>query len=149
MNFIVKKFNELTTVELYMILLLRSEVFVVEQNCIYQDIDKKDQKAFHVLGIKENKIIAYARVFEGGDYFEKPSIGRILVKENQRKYKYGYQLVEASINYIENNFEEKSILISAQKYLIKFYNSFNFIQQGEEYLEDGIPHIKMIRNYSN
>jgi len=146
MEFVVKKFNELSIQELYAILQLRSEVFVVEQDCVYQDIDYKDQKAFHVLGIKEEKIIAYARIFNSGDYFSKPSIGRIIVKENQRKYKYGFQLVEESIQYIEDNFIEKTILISAQTYLTKFYNSLGFIQQGEGYLEDGIPHIKMLRN---
>jgi len=146
MEFVVKKFNELSIQELYAILQLRSEVFVVEQDCVYQDIDYKDQKAFHILGIKEEKIIAYARIFNSGDYFSKPSIGRIIVKENQRKYKYGFQLVEESIQYIEDNFIEKTILISAQTYLTKFYNSLGFIQQGEGYLEDGIPHIKMIRN---
>jgi ElaA protein len=146
MEFVVKKFNELSIQELYAILQLRSEVFVVEQDCVYQDIDYKDQKAFHILGIKEEKIIAYARIFNSGDYFSKPSIGRIIVKENQRKYKYGFQLVEESIQYIEDNFIEKTILISAQTYLTKFYNSLGFIQQGEGYLEDGIPHIKMLRN---
>lgn len=145
MQFVVKIFDELTTKELYEILQLRSEVFVVEQDCVYQDIDSKDQKAFHVIGIKENKLIAYARVFDSGDYFDLPSIGRIVVKEDQRKYKYGHQLVQKSIDYIQENFKEKSILISAQTYLIKFYNSLGFIQQGEEYLEDGIPHIKMLR----
>ncbi len=146
MKFVVKKFNELNTEELYSILQLRSEVFVVEQDCVYQDIDDKDQIAFHAIGMKENKIIAYARIFDSGDYFIQPSIGRILVKKEQRKFKYGYQLVEESIKYIENNFTEKAILISAQTYLTKFYNSLGFIQQGEGYLEDGIPHIKMIRN---
>ena len=146
MEFVIKKFNELSTIELYAILQLRSEVFVVEQDCVYQDMDFKDQKAFHVLGIKEDTIIAYARIFDSGDYFKEPSIGRIIVKENQRKFKYGFQLVEESIRFIENNFKEKSILISAQKYLTKFYNSLGFIQQGGDYLEDGIPHIKMLRN---
>lgn len=146
MEFIVKAFNEIKTKELYEILQLRSEVFVVEQDCVYQDMDFKDQKAFHVLGVKDDKIIAYARVFNSGDYFNLPSIGRILVKEDQRKYKYGFQLVEESIHYIKKNFKEKSILISAQTYLKKFYNSLGFIQQGDGYLEDGIPHIKMIRN---
>ena len=145
MEFIVKTFNELTTTELYDILHLRSEVFVVEQDCVYQDIDYKDQKAFHVIGIKNHQIIAYARVFDSGDYFKKPSIGRIVVKESERKFKYGYQLVESSIQFIQDNFQEKDILISAQTYLTKFYNSLGFMQIGEGYLEDGIPHIKMLR----
>ncbi|MFY0628869.1 MAG: GNAT family N-acetyltransferase [Flavobacteriaceae bacterium] len=146
MEFIVKTFNELTTKELYTILLLRSEVFVVEQNCVYQDVDDKDQKAYHVLGTKEGKLIGYARLFDAGDYFNLPSMGRILIKENQRKFKYGYDLVKESITYIEKNFTEATILISAQTYLTKFYNSLGFVQEGEGYLEDGIPHIKMIRN---
>ena len=145
MKFIVKRFTELSTHELYAILQLRSEVFVVEQDCVYQDIDYKDQRAFHVIGIKESTIVAYARVFDGGDYFELPSIGRILVKEDQRAFKYGHQLVQEAITYIENHFKNTSILISAQTYLLKFYNTLGFIQQGEEYLEDGIPHIKMLK----
>ncbi|MEQ6124450.1 GNAT family N-acetyltransferase [Pseudotenacibaculum sp. MALMAid0570] len=144
-DFVVKEFTELTAVEIYQMLRLRSEVFVVEQNCVYQDIDSKDQKAYHVLGYKNNILIAYARIFDSGDYFQLPSIGRILVQEEERKFKYGYELVAHSIQFIQNNFREKSILISAQTYLLKFYNSLGFIQQGEEYLEDGIPHMKMLR----
>lgn len=145
MKISVKKYNELTIENIYSILQLRSEVFVVEQNCVYQDIDKKDQIAYHVIGMKKNKLIAYSRIFDSGDYFSKPSIGRIVVKEEYRGFSFGYQLVKESIVFIEKNFKEKTILISAQKYLKKFYNNFRFIQQGEEYLEDGIPHIKMMR----
>ena len=144
-SFSVKTFSELSSTEIYEILRLRSEVFVVEQDCVYQDVDNKDQKAFHVIGYKEDAIIAYARIFDSGDYFKLPSIGRIVVKKEQRQFKYGYQLVETSIQYILNNFVEKDILISAQTYLTKFYNSLGFEQQGEGYLEDGIPHIKMLR----
>ena len=145
MIFHIKKFNELTTDELYVILQLRSEVFVIEQDCIYQDLDKKDQLAYHILGVLDNQIIAYARIFKSGDYFLEPSIGRILVKKEFRKFKYGYKLVENSIQFIENNLKENNILISAQSYLTKFYNSLGFIQISEEYLEDDIPHIKMLR----
>jgi ElaA protein len=146
MKFSIKKFNELTVNEMYVILQLRSEVFVVEQDCVFQDLDNKDQIAYHVLGLKDGKIIAYARIFDSEDYFLEPSIGRIIVKKEFRKFKYGYQLVLSSIQFIENNFKEKKILISAQAYLTKFYNSLGFIQEGESYLEDGIPHIKMLRN---
>lgn len=146
MVFTIKKFKKLTTQELYDILQLRSEVFVVEQDCVYQDLDNKDYLAYHVLGILDNRIVAYARIFKSGDYFLKPSIGRIVVKKEFRKHKYGYQLVLNSIQFVEKNFKEISILISAQSYLTKFYNSLGFIQIGEEYLEDGIPHIKMLRN---
>jgi len=145
-EFSVKTFNEITASEMYQMLRLRSEVFVVEQDCVYQDIDNKDQKAFHVFGFKNQELIAYSRIFDSGDYFNLPSIGRIVVKEEERQFKYGYELVDKSIQYILKNFTEKSILISAQTYLLKFYNSLGFIQQGEEYLEDGIPHIKMLRS---
>ena len=108
-------------------------------------MDNKDQKAFHVLGYKKGALVAYSRIFDTGDYFDLPSIGRIVVKEEERKFKYGHQLVATSIDFILKNFKEKDILISAQKYLIKFYNSHGFEQQGEEYLEDGIPHVQMLR----
>tara|TARA_B100000780_G_C21046945_1_gene420293 strand:- start:295 stop:735 length:441 start_codon:yes stop_codon:yes gene_type:complete len=146
MKFSIKKFNKLSVLEVYNILQLRSEVFVVEQDCVYQDLDNKDQIAYHVLGIEDDKIIAYARIFNSGDYFLEPSIGRIIVKEDYRKLKYGHQLVSTSIDYIENNFSESKIIISAQTYLTKFYNSLGFVQVGEGYLEDGIPHIQMLRS---
>lgn len=141
----IKRFHELSPVEIYEILRLRSEVFVVEQNCVYQDIDNKDQKAHHVLGFKNGELIAYSRIFDSGDYFDLPSIGRILVKEEQRAHKYGHNLVSESIQYILDSFKDQKIVISAQTYLTKFYNSHGFQQVGEGYLEDDIPHIKMIR----
>ena len=144
-NTAVKTFNELTSQELYDMLQLRSEVFVVEQDCVYQDIDRKDQKALHILGFKNNKIIAYTRVFKPGDYFEQASIGRVVVKENQRAFKYGFDIMNASIDAIKHSFNESIIKISAQTYLRKFYNDLGFKQLGEEYLEDGIPHIAMIK----
>lgn len=144
-SFTIKTFSELNIYELHDALQLRSEVFVVEQDCVYQDIDGKDHKAFHVLGYKGNELVAYSRIFDAGDYFYLPSIGRIVVKESERKFKFGHQLVATSIDFIQEQFTEKQILISAQKYLLKFYNSHGFVEQGEEYLEDGIPHFKMLR----
>ena len=141
----IKSFEALTKHELYYLLQLRSEVFVVEQDCVYQDLDNKDLDAYHVLGILDKEIVAYARIFKPGDYFLESSIGRIVVKKEFRKFKYGYKLVENSIQFIENNLKENNILISAQSYLTKFYNSLGFIQISEEYLEDDIPHIKMLR----
>ena len=88
MIFNIKRFNELSTHELYVILQLRSEVFVVEQDCVYQDLDNKDQDAFHVLGVLDNEIVAYARIFKPGDYFLESSIGRIVVKKEFRKFQY-------------------------------------------------------------
>ncbi|KAF9659217.1 MULTISPECIES: GNAT family N-acetyltransferase [Tenacibaculum] len=146
MNFIVKRFQELTTSELYELLQLRSEVFVVEQDCVYQDIDGKDQKALHVIGVKEGKIVTYTRLFNSGEYFDTPSIGRVVVKETERKYGYGHDLIKASIKAIVDNYNETTITISAQTYLQKFYESHGFKQIGEGYLEDGIPHIRMVRN---
>jgi len=146
LNFKIKDFNQLSTQELYSILQLRSEVFVVEQDCVYQDLDGKDQLAYHVLGYKDSIIIAYARVFKPGDYFSKSSIGRIIVKKTHRRFKYGDHLVKNSIEFIEKKFKEKEILISAQAYLINFYNNLGFKQKGEQYLEDDIPHIKMLKN---
>ncbi|MDX8552306.1 GNAT family N-acetyltransferase [Tenacibaculum sp. 1B UA] len=146
MEFKVKNFQELTTSELYELLQLRSEVFVVEQDCVYQDVDGKDQKALHVIGVKEGKIIAYTRLFNSGEYFDTPSIGRLVIKETERKYGYGHNLIKASIKAIVDNYNETTITISAQTYLQKFYESHGFKQVGEGYLEDGIPHIRMVRN---
>ncbi len=143
MDFITKSFQELTTVELYQILQLRSEVFVVEQDCVYQDIDFKDQKALHIIGFKNDKIVAYTRIFSPGDYFKNASIGRVVVQENERKYGYGHKVMTASIKAIKTYFNVDAITISAQKYLKKFYETHQFKQVGEEYLEDGIPHIRM------
>lgn len=145
MKFVVKTFAELTTSELYELLRLRSEVFVVEQDCVYQDIDGKDEKALHVIGSKEGKIIAYTRLFDRGAYFEMSSIGRVVVKEDERKYGYGHDLMDFSIKAIAAEFNTTSIKIGAQTYLRKFYEGHGFIKVGEEYIEDGIPHIYMIK----
>ena len=141
-----KTFQKLTTKELYDLLQLRSEVFVVEQDCVYQDLDGKDEKALHVIGSKNNKIVAYTRVFKPGDYFEKASIGRVVVSKDERQHKYGYDIMEASIKTIKDYFKESSIKLSAQTYLKKFYTKLGFTAVGEEYLEDGIPHVIMIKN---
>ena len=144
MNFIVKTFSDLNTTELYEILQLRSEIFVVEQDCVYQDIDFKDQNALHVFSRKNNKIITYTRIFKPGDYFKNASIGRVLVLASERKFGFGHDLMKASIAAIKTYFKTDTITISAQKYLKKFYESHHFIQVGDEYLEDGIPHIEML-----
>lgn len=145
MEYSIKTYQELSTEELYALLQLRSEVFVVEQNCVYQDIDGKDQKALHVLGYKEGKLIAYTRLFKPGDYFEKASIGRVVVKESERHHKYGNQIMQVSIQALKDYFNETEIKISAQCYLKRFYNNLDFKEFGEEYLEDGIPHIAMLK----
>jgi len=141
-----KTFNELSISELYDILQLRSAVFVVEQDCVYQDLDGKDQKAQHVLGIKNNKVVAYTRIFKPGDYFNEASIGRVVVANTERQHKYGYDIMKASINSIKTNYNTSIIKLSAQIYLKKFYNNLGFVEKGEGYLEDDIPHIVMIKS---
>ncbi len=141
----VKSFNELTTQELYGILKLRSEVFVVEQDCAYQDVDDKDQKALHLFMIHVDEIVGYTRIFAAGDYFEKASIGRVVVQEKHRDKKHGHLLIKESITIIKNQLNTSEIIVSAQTYLQKFYESHGFSKVGEAYLEDGIPHIKMLR----
>lgn len=141
----IKSFNELTTSELYKILQLRSEVFVVEQNCVYQDIDFKDQKALHVLGFDNNILIGFCRLFKAGDYFDNASIGRVVVDFQYRDKKIGHELMKVAIAGISTHFETNKITISAQLYLKKFYESHGFVASSETYLEDNIPHIEMKR----
>jgi ElaA protein len=143
LNWKIKRFETLSLNELYQLLRLRSEVFVVEQNCVYQDIDGKDEKAFHLLGEYEGKIVAYARLFKPKDYFEKASIGRVIVAANCRDKKLGHILIREAIEGVYSHFNETEITISAQLYLKKFYESHGFMQTSEMYLEDDIPHIEM------
>ena len=137
-------YKELSADQLYEILRLRAEIFVVEQNCAYQDIDQKDQKAIHLTGEINKKIIAYTRIFKKGDYFNNSSIGRVLVKKDYRKKDYGKVIMKKSIEIIKTDPEEEEIELSAQKYLTEFYSELGFKKTGKEYLEDNIPHIKMI-----
>ncbi|MFD0977251.1 GNAT family N-acetyltransferase [Salinimicrobium gaetbulicola] len=141
----VKAFEELNLHELYEVLQLRAEVFVVEQNCVYQDIDGKDEKALHVLGFENGTLLAYTRIFPPGIYFTEAAIGRVVVKSSSRKNKFGHDIMKASIEAIEERFDTSNIKLSAQTYLTKFYESHGFEQVGEGYLEDGIPHIAMIK----
>lgn len=145
LDFKIKKFEFLNTSELYDILQLRAEVFVVEQDCVYQDIDGKDQDAVHVMGYKNEKLVAYTRIFGSGAYFENASIGRVVVQENERAHTYGYDLMNTSIEAVERYYNETTIKISAQTYLKRFYNNLGFKEVGEGYLEDGIPHIGMLK----
>ncbi len=141
----VKIFEELSGKELYELLQLRSEVFVVEQDCVYQDIDGKDKRALHILGYEEGKLVAYARCFKPGDYFEEAAIGRVVVRENYRKLGYGHEITKASIKAIKDIIKADKIKISAQTYLVIFYESHGFKTIGDRYLEDGIPHIAMLK----
>ncbi|MFT6748676.1 MAG: ElaA protein [Flavobacterium sp.] len=141
----IKAFKELSITELYSLLQLRSLVFVVEQNCVYQDIDGKDQKALHVLGYENEVLVSYTRLFNAGDYFENASIGRVIVHPDYRIKEYGHDLIRVSIAAITSNYQQEKITISAQLYLKKFYESHGFVQTSEMYLEDDIPHIEMKR----
>lgn len=145
-EFKIKRFNELSLIELYNLLKLRSEVFVVEQNCVYQDLDGKDEKALHVIGYYNNEIVAYTRLFDKGYYFDETSIGRVVVSPKYRDKKWGFQLMQVSIDAVKEYFNETEITISAQQYLTKFYQSLGFVQTSEMYLEDDIPHIQMKRS---
>ena len=142
----IRRFEALTTVELYFALQLRSEVFVLEQNCVYQDIDGKDLKALHVIGEDNGQIVAYARLFKRNDYFEEASIGRVVVKPTYRDKKLGHILMREAIYFMKHQLGETKITISAQLYLKGFYESHGFIQTSEMYLEDDIPHIEMKRS---
>lgn len=140
----IKEFNQLSLKQLYDVLQLRSEVFVVEQNCVYQDLDGKDNKALHVLGYDEDELVAYTRLFKPGHYFIEASIGRVVVKANYRKFGYGYDLMNTSIDAVKHYYKTDNIRISAQCYLKQFYSNLQFKIEGEEYLEDGIPHVNML-----
>lgn len=145
LKFEIKRFEALSVSELYQVLKLRSEVFVVEQNCVYLDIDGKDDKALHLLGRSAEKIVAYARLFDRGDYFNAASIGRVVVGSESRDKKFGHDLMRAAISGVSEFFGQHTIEISAQLYLQKFYESHGFQTVGEQYLEDDIPHIHMKR----
>lgn len=138
-----KKFEELTLEELYEILKLRSEVFVVEQNCIYNDIDGKDKTSFHIMIKENNKIAAYLRILQPGVSYENASLGRVLVTKDARGMGYAKAIVIEGINCVLRNFNTNKITIGAQEYLKDFYSEFGFKPVSEVYDEDGIPHLDM------
>lgn len=147
MKFRFKHFEELTTLELYKILQLRSEVFVVEQNCVYQDIDDKDTVGHHLMCFKNEELLAYARVLKPGiSYTDYSSIGRVCAKQTHRQLGLGKELMLQAILHCQELYPEAKIKISAQSYLLKFYTELGFEAIGEEYLEDDIPHRAMILN---
>ena len=144
-DFIIREFDELSTGELYEMLQFRSAVFVVEQNCAYQDMDDKDQLCFHLLGYHQHKLVAYARLIpEGVSYENYCSIGRVAVSQSVRHQLYGKLLMSRAIDFCKEKFSFY-IKISAQAYLEKFYQDHGFITVSEPYLEDNIPHIAMVR----
>ena len=140
-----KKFNELSPAELYNILKLRSEVFVVEQNCVYLDTDGKDQDAWHLCGwLNDELLIAYARLLAPGVSYPEASIGRVVSSPAYRKDGYGKLLMQKAIENTCTIFSVTEIKIGAQQYLTTFYNNLGFTVTSEPYLEDGIPHVEML-----
>ncbi|MEN9952130.1 MAG: hypothetical protein RLZZ520_398 [Bacteroidota bacterium] len=142
----LKKFEELSSRELYEILRLRSEVFVVEQNCVFLDMDDKDQFSLHLQGRIDGKLAAGVRILPPGLSYEEPSIGRVVSSPQFRRKGVGIELMKTAIQETISLYGNVPIKIGAQLYLKKFYESFGFLQCSETYLEDDIPHIKMIRN---
>ena len=141
----LRTFDELSAAELYDLLRLRAEVFVVEQQCIYLDPDGKDSRALHLLGYEGNELAACTRLFAPGDYFEEASIGRVAVNQEFRGLGLGREIMEASLAAVQDRFGPVPICLSAQSYLRRFYEELGFRVKGEEYLEDGIPHILMVK----
>ena len=138
-KFECKKFSELSPNELYEIIHLRNEVFVVEQNCVFQDADHKDQNAYHLMAWIDGNLAGYTRLLSPGIAYENMSIGRVVTSPKHRRSGVGKALMEESIKMCYDLFGSGNIKIGAQLYLKKFYESFGFVQVGEGYLEDGIP----------
>ena len=141
----VKSFDELTITELYAIIKARIDVFVVEQDCPYPDLDDYDQKALHLWAEKDGSVLAYCRLFDKGIKYSETSIGRVLSTSAARGTGAGKQLIRYAVETIENRFHTSEIRISAQDYLLKFYADFGFEDTGKKYLEDNIPHTEMLR----
>src|SRR6266540_4301244 len=138
-NWLLKKFDDLTSQELYAILQLRNEVFVVEQNCVFQDAYNKDQLSYHLMGWNDEMLVAYSRIIPPGIVYEFPSIGRVVTSPHARRNGKGKNLMKESIEAVQKLFGNVTIKLGAQLYLKNFYESFGFIQTGDIYLEDGIP----------
>ncbi len=143
----IKKFEELSTLELYKILKARYEVFTVGQKCLYQDCDDKDQNSYHLYIEENKKVVAYLRIVEKGISYEEVSIGRVMVVETHRNSGMARLIMKKAIDFIKNELKEDKIRISAQEYLVGFYKELGFEQISETYLEVEIPHIKMIYEY--
>ena len=144
MNWKIKRFEDLDIKELYEILRVRAEVFVVEQTCVYQDVDLKDCHAYHLLCEKDGEICAYLRILDAGVSYPEVSIGRVLTRENVRRQGVAREMMTYAMDYIQNTLNIECIRISAQKYLQHFYESLGFCACSEVYLEDDIPHIEMV-----
>lgn len=143
MQFIYKPFKELSLHQLFEIYKLRCEVFVVEQNCAYQDVDDKDFKAHHLLMFQNEQLVGYCRILPPNVSYKEPAIGRVVVSKDFRGKQFGKLLMKQAVDETKKLFQNQDIVISAQLYLLKFYTELGFAKEGEEYLEDNIPHIQM------
>ncbi len=144
-KWLCKKFEDLSNNELYDLMVLRQEVFVVEQNCAYLDADGKDKQSWHVLGYDDNgKLVAYARIVFPGISYKEVAIGRVITSQSHRRTGAGKELMRETLKAIESIYGKVPVRISAQTYLVKFYADFGFVSTGKEYLEDDIPHTEMI-----
>ncbi|WP_053955046.1 GNAT family N-acetyltransferase [Inediibacterium massiliense] len=144
MNWKIKKFKELNVEEIYKILALRNEVFIVEQECAYLDCDNKDLNSYHLFSEENGEVVAYLRILEKGVSYDEISIGRVAAKKNYRGKGISRGMMLKAIEFVENNLNEDTIKIQAQAYLLNFYSSLGFKAVSEEYLEDNIPHIDML-----
>ena len=144
MNWKLKKFDELTNIELYKLLKERTLVFVVEQNCPYLEVDGKDPFSYHLFKEDNGEIVAYLRILPAGVTYQETSIGRVFVKKEYRGQGIAEELLKKGLDFIQNELIEKKVKIQAQDYLRKFYTSFGFQPISETYLEDNIPHVDMI-----
>ena len=141
----IKTFDEITTQELYSVIKARVNVFVVEQNCPYPDLDDYDQKAVHLWAENEGEVLAYCRIFDKGIKYKETSIGRVITTEKGRGKGLGRQLIKYALDVIENRLHQTEVRISAQDYLLRFYSDFGFVDTGKKYLEDNLPHTEMFR----
>jgi ElaA protein len=139
----VLPFESLDIHQLYAALRLRNDVFVVEQNCMYADLDGKDQASWHILGYDNQHLVAYARLIPAGISYPETSIGRVVTHPDYRKHRLGTALMRQSISWIQNKWPQQPIKISAQYHLKNFYETFGFEQVSEPYDDAGIPHIAM------
>ncbi|WP_449458631.1 GNAT family N-acetyltransferase [Streptococcus suis] len=144
MQWEIKAFDQLSLQELYGILTLRVDVFVVEQACPYPEVDGKDPNCLHLLGIDEGELVAYLRILPGGLSYDEVSIGRVVIKPSHRGKGLGRPMMEQAIHFITNEWKESQIKIGAQAHLEKFYSSLGFEVVSEVYLEDDIPHLDML-----
>ena len=142
----LKSFAEITTTELYKLLQQRQDVFILEQECKYPDLDDKDQITLHLMGWIDDELVAYARVFPPRTLFEtESSFGRVLIHQKYRRYSYGKELIQKLIDTSIAEFKTSSIRIEAQYYLLRFYENFGFKAYGDTFLDAGVEHIMMVR----